>query len=321
MQAPAPRVILGCGTFGGIGGARQLIGKGRGDAAAEETLDEAVRLGIVWWDTAERYADGASERMIGTWLSGRPRALADSIRIATKVAPASLTGDREQRFDRRYIESRIEASLQRLGRRSVALYLSHALCRVTPVDAVVEGFAAVLESGRAQRIGCCNVEPDGLTAALAAADRSGVPGFQWVQNSFSLMDPRADRELRAICRERGIVYSPYSPLAGGILSGKYRRGAAFPPDSRMALRPDGRELSARTHDALDALRSIAGARNASCAAVALAWIMSRPDCGAPVVGPRRDAPHLAHVSEALAIELSDSERAALEEAFGAAAAG
>jgi aryl-alcohol dehydrogenase-like predicted oxidoreductase len=319
MQLPAPAAILGCGTFGGIGGARQLIGKGLSEAAAGETLDEAVRLGILWWDTAERYADGASERVIGTWLSSRPRELADTIHIATKVAPASLTGNRDQRFDRKYIESRIEASLRRLGRRSIALYLSHAPCDVTPVEEVVEGFAAILESGRAQRVGCCNVDPAGLTAALAAADRLGVPGFEWVQNSFSLMDPHADRELRAICRERGIVYSPYSPLAGGILSGKYRRGEEFPPDSRMALRPDGRNLSERTHGALDALRSIAGARNASCAAIALAWIMRHPDCAAPVVGPRRDAPHLAHVREALAVELSDYERTELEEAFSAAA--
>lgn len=135
------------------------------------------------------------------------------------------------------------------------------------------------------------------------------------------MDPHADHELRAICRERGVIYSPYSPLAGGILSGKYRRGEAFPPDSRMALRPDGRELSDRTHDALETLRSIANAKDASCAAVALAWIMRHPDGLVPVVGPRRDAPHLAHVSEASAVELTDRERTELEEAFSAAAVG
>ena len=318
---PVPPVILGCGTFGGIGGARQLIGKGLTATAAEETMDEAVRIGLHWWDTAERYADGASEAMIGAWLSSRPQELADSIQIATKVAPASLTGDRDQRFDRQYIASRFEASLLRLRRPRVALYLAHAPCGVTPIEDVVEGFAAILESGRAQRVGCCNVDPRGLMAALGAADRLGVRGFEWVQNSFSLMDPGADRELRAICREHGIVYSPYSPLAGGILTGKYRRGEAFPSDSRMALRPDGRSLSSGTHDALDLLREMADEKGASCAAIGLAWVLGHPECGAPVVGPSRDAPHLSHVCEAQRIELNDDERLRLEDAFGAAVAG
>lgn len=176
MQSTPSHVILGCGTFGGVGGARQLIGRGLSESALEETLDEAVRLGILWWDTAERYADGASERMIGTWLSRCPRELVERIHIATKVAPASLTGNRDQRFDRKYIESKFEASRQRLGRHSIALYLAHAPCDVTPIEEVVEGFAAIVESGRTQRVGCCNVGPQGLMAALTAADRLGVPG-------------------------------------------------------------------------------------------------------------------------------------------------
>lgn len=318
MTVPAPAVILGCGTFGGIGGARQLIGKGLDQAAAAETMDEAVRLGLLWWDTAERYADGASERMIGDWLSSRPEDLAGRVRIATKVAPPSLAGDADRRFDRNYIESKIEASLLRLQRPQVHLYLAHAACKFTPVEEVVEGFGAVLESGHAERIGCCNVDPGQLTAALDAAERLGVRGFEWVQNSFSLLDPHADHEVRAICRERGIPYSPYSPLAGGILTGKYRRGEPFPPDSRMALRPDGRSLSDRTHDALEVLNSVAQERGVSCAAIGLAWILGHPDCAPPVVGPSRTAPHLSHVSEAVSIELSDGERERLEVAFGAA---
>lgn len=320
MPLLTPPVILGCGTFGGIGGARQLIGKGLNEAAAAETMDEAIRLGILWWDTAERYADGASEAMIGAWLAERSQELAERVQIATKVAPASLAGNLDQRFDHKYIESKIEESFVRLRRRHVALYLAHAPCRVTPIEEVVEGFAAILESGRAKRIGCCNVDAGGLTAALEAADRLGVRGFDWVQNSFSLMEPDADQELRAICRERGIVYSAYSPLAGGILAGKYRRGEAFPPDSRMALRPDNRSLSEGTYDALDLLRLIADARGVSCAAVGLAWILQHRDSVAPVVGPSRNEPHLSHVAEALALELDDDERAKLEQAFSAAAA-
>ncbi len=310
-------IILGCGTFGGIGGARQLIGKGLDATAAAAAMDEAAALGIDLWDTAERYAGGKSEELIGAWLSNRPPALTERIRIATKVAPASGTGDRETLFDRKYIEAKLAASLVRLRRDRVALFLAHAPCDITPIETTVEAFAAVLESGRAERVGCCNVGPEVLTAALDAAGRMGVRGFEWVQNSFSLLNPGADREVRAICRERRIAYSPYSPLAGGILAGRYRRGEAFPPDSRMALRPDGHALSEQTHDALDVLRDVAGELGASCAAAGLAWILGHPDCTAPVVGPSRSAPHLAHISEALALELSDGDRARLERAFAA----
>lgn len=314
-------IILGCGTFGGIGGARQLIGKGLDATAAAATMDEAAALGIEVWDTAGRYADGTSEELIGAWLCNRLPALTDRIQVTTKVAPASLAGDRETLFNKKYIEAKLEASLLRLRRDRVTLFLAHAPCDVTPIETVVEGFAAVLESGHAERVGCCNIGPEGLIAALDAAERMGVRGFDWVQNSFSLLNPGADRELRVICRERGIAYSPYSPLAGGILAGRYRRGEPFPPDSRMALRPDGRELSAQAYDALDVLRSVAGEMGVTCAAVGLAWILGHPDCVAPVVGPSRKAPHLAHVSEALAVDLSDGDRARLERAFAAVAAG
>lgn len=317
----SPSLILGCGTFGGIGGARHLIGKGLDVAGAEETMDEAVRLCILLWDTAERYADGASETAIGNWLSSRRPELTDHVRIATKVAPASRGGGSDQRFDREYIASKMEESLRRLRRPRVALYLAHAPCDITPVEEVVEAFAAILELGHAERVGCCNVDVRGLSAALEAADRMGVRGFEWVQNSFSLLDPHADREVRDVCRERGIVYSAYSPLAGGILSGKYRRGEAFPPDSRMSLRPDDRSLSEGTHDALDVLRSIAAERAVTCAAIGVAWILGHPDGVVPVVGPARHSPHLTHVSEALAVNLSGDERMRLEHAFLGAASG
>jgi 1-deoxyxylulose-5-phosphate synthase len=314
-----PSVILGCGTFGGIGGARRLIGKGLDFVASAETMDEAARLGVELWDTAESYADGASETMIGAWLRSRPKALTDRIRIATKVGPASRRGNREQLFDRKYIVAKLEASLARLGVSHVDLLLAHAPCDVTPIEGVVEAFAAILESGRAERVGCCNFDLPRLIAALEAADRMGVRGFDWVQNSFSLMQADVDRELRALCRERRIAYSPYSPLAGGILAGRYRRGEPFPPDSRLSLRPDGQELSELTYDALDVLRAIAEEKGVSCAAVGLAWILRHPDCAAPVVGPSRTAPHLAHISEAVAVELSDDDCARLERAFEPAA--
>jgi aryl-alcohol dehydrogenase-like predicted oxidoreductase len=196
--------------------------------------------------------------------------------------------------------------------------MSHAPCPSTPIEETVEAFAAVIESNRAGHVGCCNVGAGELVAALDAAERLGVPGFGWVQNGFSLLSPDEDREVRAVCRERGLGYTPVSPLAGGVLTGKYRRGEPFPADSRMALRPEGRALTEATHDALDRLRAAAQMRGVGCGALALAWVMAHPDCTAPVVGPAREAPHLAHVAQAMAIDLTLQQHDDLAHLFAAA---
>ena len=292
-----PRAFLGCGTFGGIGGARHLVGRGLDREAAFETMDEALALGIDVFDTAERYANGDSERTIGDWLRHRPSEKTERVRIATKVAPPKVDGIVETPFDRAYIERKLESSLARLGLERVTFYLSHAPDEATPIEDTVEGFAAVIQSGRAAHIGCCNVGAAELIGALDAADRIGVPGFEWVQNSFSLLSPNADREVHAVCRERNLGYTPFSPLAGGILTGKYRRGEPFPEGTRMALRPEefAELMTESVYDALDRLRDVAAARGVECASSALAWLIAHPACTAPVVGPSRAIPHLAHV--------------------------
>jgi len=308
-----PEVIIGCGTFGGIGKSPDLIGKGLETEAAFATLDEALALGLCVLDTAERYALGQSEKIIGQWLDSRAGEDLTGIKIATKVAPPETPGKDDACFDRAYIETKLEQSLERLGLAKVCFYLSHEPDRTTPIEDTMEGFASVVEAGKVQHLGCCNVGKTELTEALDASERLGLPGFEWVQNGFSLLTPGADSEIRAVCRERGLGYTPFSPLAGGVLTGKYQRGQPFPSGTRMALRPEGFEnlLTNSTHDALDELRSFAAVHDVSCGAVALAWIIAHDDCSAPVVGPSRTAPHLGHVKEALAIELSEEDHARL----------
>lgn len=317
-----PRAFLGCGTFGGIGGVRHLVGRGLDRKAAFATLDEALALGIDVLDTAERYAEGESERAIGEWLRQRPPELTRRVRIATKVAPPTADGVDGTRFDRVYIERKLETSLDRLGLRRVSFYLSHAPDKTTPVEETVEGFAAVIDAGRVAHVGCCNVGSEELLKALDAAERLGVPGFEWVQNGFSLLSPNDDHEVRAVCRERGLGYTPFSPLAGGVLSGKYVRCKPFPEGTRMALRPEAHAelMTDAVHDALDRLRSAAAARAVSCGGMALAWVISHPDCTAPVVGPSRVAPHLDHLAEALKMGLTAEERAQIASWFEAAVA-
>jgi aryl-alcohol dehydrogenase-like predicted oxidoreductase len=315
-----PRAFLGCGTFGGIGGARHLVGRGLDRKAAFAALDEALALGIDVLDTAERYADGESERAIGLWLRQRPRELTREVRIATKVAPPTADGVDGTRFDRAYIERKLQTSLERLGLEQVTFYLSHAPDKTTPIEETVEGFAAVIDAERVGHVGCCNVGADELIEALNGAERLGVPGFEWVQNSFSLLSPNDDREVRAVCQERGLGYTPSSPLAGGVLTGKYRRGEPFPEGTRMALRPEavGELMTDAMHDALDELRGAAAARDVSCGGLALAWVIAHPECTAPIVGPSRTAPHLGHVAEGLKLALTADEHARFASWFEAA---
>jgi len=311
------KAILGCGTFGGIGGSKELIGKGLDRDTAYAVLDEALAAGINVLDTAERYADGESERTVGAWLKSLSPEVRARLHVCTKVAPPWADGPRGVPFDRKYIEHKMETSLERLGVDSVTFYMPHAADEDTPIEATLEGFAAVVESGRARHLGCSNYTAAQLREALEASERLGLPSFEWVQNGFNLLTPDGDREVRAICRERGMGYTPFSPMAGGVLTGKYKRGQPFPEGTRMALRPEGNEelLTEKVFDALDELGAEADRYKVTSASLCLAWIMNHPDCTAPVVGPRRTAPHLGHVGRAMELALSGGEHSRITGLF------
>ncbi len=132
------RFVLGCGTFGGIGGSPELVGRGLDEPSAFATMDEAVGLGITLFDTAQRYAGGASETMIGRWLVERNSTVTDRIRLATKVAPPYLEG-LSGRFDGAFLEERFSSSLQRLGVHSVEFLFTHAPDDATPIEETSRG--------------------------------------------------------------------------------------------------------------------------------------------------------------------------------------
>lgn len=298
------RLIVGCGTFGGIGGASALIGKGLDEVGAFATLDEAVALGLSMLDTAESYAGGSSETTMRRWFTERDPATTASLRITTKVAPPRSNAT-DHRFDSAFIARTFAGSLERLGVERVDTFLVHAPDERTPVDVTLAGMETVRASGGCTHLGACNFDVAQLTAAIEAADSMGVRGYEMIQNGYSLLSPDDDDDVRAVCRERGIVYAAFSPLAGGALTGKYRRGEPPPGDSRLALRPDGVDalLTPEVHDAIDHLAHVARNFGVSCGALAMAWVLHHPDVAAPVSGPSRTSPHLAIAAEALTIEL------------------
>jgi aryl-alcohol dehydrogenase-like predicted oxidoreductase len=311
--------ILGCGTFGGIGGSQRLVGLGLDERSAFAAMDEAVDLGATVFDTAESYANGASESMIGRWLTERGPQIADGVRVVTKVAPADAGA-----FDVAFLERKFSGSLERLGRADVEGLLTHAPDDHTPIERTLEGLEAIRASGRCRYVGACNVDATQLLTALDAAERLGFAPYEVVQNGYSLLAPDADGSVRAICAERGIAYTPFSPLAGGALTGKYARGVSPPAQSRLALRPDGVDelLTPAAFDAIERLREAAQNRyDVACGALALAWLRHHPEIGAVVIGPSRQAPHLELAAQSARVVLGDADAAEIAGWFASAAAG
>jgi aryl-alcohol dehydrogenase-like predicted oxidoreductase len=148
-----------------------------------------------------------------------------------------------------------------------------------------------------------------MTKALWISDKYLLQRFEWVQNSYSLLDRDDERELFPLCQDQALGYTPFSPLAGGWLTGKYRAGQPFPPGSRMTLRPEPyqRLLTDQVFRGLDALQAAAAARGVDMAALALAWVMVHPLVTAPILGPRRPD-QLDPARQALEIRLTEAER-------------
>ena len=314
--------VLGCGTFGGIGGSAKLVGRGLDESSAFATMDEAVALGISLFDTAESYAAGASELMMGRGLAERDSVVTDRVRIATKVAPP-WGDDAGRRFDGAFLEEKFSGSLERLGVGAVDLLLTHAPDDETPIEETLEGLEAIQASGGCRYVGACNIDVGLLTAALDAAQRLDISGYRVVQNGYSLLAPAEDHAVRSICADRDLAFTPFSPLAGGVLTGKYQRDVAAPADSRMALRPDGIDalLTPAAFDAIDRLRADAERRHGvECGALALGWLLHHREVTAVVTGPSRRVPHLGLASHAVDVALSDADFAEIESWFASAQA-
>jgi aryl-alcohol dehydrogenase-like predicted oxidoreductase len=304
------RIILGCGNFGGIGSAPAFFGQGESEEEAHAVLDAAWEAGITTLDTADAYGGGRSESYIGSWLSSKGPEVRDRVVLTTKTLNPMFEGaDRGLSRDR--IRRQVQSSLERLGVDAVPLYLSHAMDPDTPVAETIGAFAELAAEGTIVAYGGSNVDAPWLEEALQA----GEPA--WVQNSYSLLEREDEGDAVPVCVREGLGYTPFSPLAGGWLTGKYRRGEPAPAGSRMTMRPEpyrGFEND-RVYDALEDFEARARDRATTPAALALAWLLTQPHVTAVVIGPRRPE-HLEPALAALELELSPAERDELAELFG-----
>ena len=292
-----PRIALGCGNFGGIGSVPELFGQGQTEDQARALMDAAWQGGITHFDTADAYGGGSSERWIGRWIAARgvrPTLTTKTFNPMTAGADRGLAPER--------IERQLATSLERLGVGQVELYLAHDFDPDVPIGESAGAFEQAQAAGLIGAYGVSNFSAGQLAVALAA----GRP--RAIQNSYSLLDHGDEAGVIPLCAEREVAYLAFGPLAGGWLTGKYRRGEPYPAGSRMAQRPGPYQelVSGATFGTLDRLAELAAGRGTSLAGLALAWLLADPRVSQIVVGPARPE-HLGALSEALAHPLTRQE--------------
>jgi aryl-alcohol dehydrogenase-like predicted oxidoreductase len=290
-------IALGCGNFGGVGSAPEFFGQGIPHDEAFAIMDRAWNAGIRWFDTADAYGGGRSESWIGEWR--RERDVVAPM-LTTKVFHSTTGTPGDSGLAPERIKRQLDASLSRLGADRVDLYLAHEPDPATPLEQTVVCLESLQDEGLIGAWGLSNYGAAEIREAL----QLGRPAL--VQNSFSLLDRADEQDVLPLCTERSIAYVPFGPLAGGWLTGKYKRGEAFPEGSRMTQRPGPyqRYLDDKVFDGLDLLQAEADARGVSMAAVAFAWVLAR--CNGAVCGPNR-ASHLDPILEARDLQLSPDD--------------
>jgi aryl-alcohol dehydrogenase-like predicted oxidoreductase len=269
-------------------------------------MDAAWERGVRRFDTASSYGGGRSERAIGKWIaSRRPEGLALTSKVFHPVREGDDSGlapDRVRRV--------VHESIEQLGVEQIDLYMTHTSDPATPLAETIGVLDALVDEGLIGSIGLSNVDHGLLVEAMSLTRIAAV------QNEYSLLARDAERDVLPLCVEHGIEFQCFSPLAGGWLTGKYRRDEPFPEGSRMTLRPDAYEglMRGQVFDRLEELAARASEREAAPATLALAWLLSNPDVGAVVVGPRHPA-HLETAWAALELRQDERERAELSELF------
>lgn len=306
VTSPVARLTLGCGNFGGIGSAPAFFGQGENEEQAFALMDAAWDAGIRSFDTADAYGGGRSETWIGRWMAERRR----RPHLTTKVFH-SVVGDPSDRgLARERIHRQIEGSLDRLGVERVDTYLTHAPDPETPLAETLEALRELLDAGKVAAVGASNVDGRWLDEALPLAPISVV------QNSYSLLDREAERDVLPLCTERGVAFSAFGPLTGGWLAGKYRRGEPAPGGSRMTLRPEpyAHLDDDAVYEGLDGFADAARERGVDMPTLAFAWVLSDPRVASVVTGARRPD-QLEPALAALDVTLDERERGELTSLF------
>ena len=274
----ASRVGLGCNNFGGrvdLDGTRSVV-------------DAALDVGVTFLDTAETYGNGDSERFLGEVLDGRR----DRVVLATKFGWGREAGDGSAQR----IRDAIDGSLERLRTEYVDLYYQHKPDPETPIAETLGALDELVREGKVRAIGCSNFSAEQLAEADRVARELGTARFTVLQNNYSLLVRGDDEAVLPLCRELGVSYIPYFPLASGLLTGKYRRGEPAPEGTRLA----GREIDVERFERVEAFSTFAEARGHSLHELAIRALASTPGVGSIIAGATKPEQVRANVSAAAA---------------------
>jgi aryl-alcohol dehydrogenase-like predicted oxidoreductase len=303
------KLALGTMTFGGQGKFRAV---GETDLeTARRQIDIAVDAGVNLIDTADVYSDGASETIVGQALQGRR----DSLLLATKARFSMGDGPNDAGLSRHHIIRACEASLRRLQTDHVDLYQVHEWDGQTPLEETLSALDQLIQSGKVRYVGCSNFAGWQVMKALGIADRTGLPRFVSQQVYLSLQERSAEYEIVPSAIDQGLGLLIWSPLAGGLLSGKYRRDQEPPAGSRRAGDWDEPPVydEDKLYDTVDVLVEIADELQVSPARVALSWLLQRPAVTTVIIGARTDQ-QLTDNLAAAELTLTDAQVDRLEHA-------
>ena len=300
-------LTLGTMTFGGSGPFNKV---GSTDVAgATRQVDMCLDAGVNLFDTADIYSSGESEEILGQAVSGRR----DRLLIATKARMPAGDGPNGAGLSRHHIIRQCEASLRRLGTDYIDLYQAHEWDGVTPLEETLEAFDTLVRSGKVRYVGCSNFAGWQLMKALGVSERHGYQRYVSQQIHYTLEAREAEYELVPLAVDQGCSILVWSPLAGGLLSGKYRRGEDATEGRHLEGwdEPPVRDEE-RLYDIIEVLVEVAEGRGVSAAQVALAWLLGRPGVASIVVGARTDE-QLADNLAAAELTLSEDERKRLDD--------
>ena len=294
-------LTMGTMTFGGTGGFAQVGSTGVDEARRQVGM--CLDAGINLIDTADVYSSGLSEEIVGQVLRGR-----DDVLVATKVRMAMGPGPNDAGLSRQHIVSGCEASLRRLGTDHIDLYQVHEWDGVTPLEETLDALDLLVRSGKVRYVGASNYAGWQLMKALGLADRHGLPRFVSQQIYYSLQSRDAEYELIPAAVDQGLGVLVWSPLAGGLLTGRYRRDQR--PDSGSRQLTDWNEPPVydqdKLYDTVDVLVSVGEEHGVSAARVALAYLLAKPAVTSLVVGARTSE-QLADNLAAADLELSPAD--------------
>jgi aryl-alcohol dehydrogenase-like predicted oxidoreductase len=302
-------LTMGTMTFGGRGGFAD-VGSTDVDEARRQ-VDMGLDAGINLIDTADVYSAGLAEEILGEVLRGRR----DDVLVASKVRMTMGAGPNDAGLSRQHIITGCEASLRRLGTDHIDLYQVHEWDGQTPLEETLQALDLLVQSGKVRYVGASNYAAWQLMKALGTADRTGLPRFVSQQIYYSLQGREAEYELIPLAVDQGLGVLVWSPLAGGLLSGKYRRDTEAPAGSRQLTdwgEPPVYDQEG-LYDIIEVLVGIGEQRGVSAAQVALAYLLGKPAVTTLVIGARTSG-QLADNLAAADLRLTDAEREQLDKA-------